>query len=74
MSSFTTARIACGTASDVNWMLFEVLPRVQPGVWVHIHDLSLAPGLPPRWIFDEGLSWNEQYFVQPSSCTTANSA
>ena len=52
------------TASDVNWMLFEVLPRVQPGVWVHIHDLSWPRDYGKEWIFDEGLSWNEQYFVQ----------
>ena len=25
--------------SDVNWMFFEVLPRLAPGVWVHFHDL-----------------------------------
>ena len=52
------------TASDVNWMLFEVLPLLQPGVWVHIHDLSWPRDYAEEWIFDEGLSWNEQYFVQ----------
>jgi hypothetical protein len=50
--------------SDVNWMLFEVLPRLAPGVWVHIHDLSWPRDYSEDWIFDEGLSWNEQYFVQ----------
>jgi hypothetical protein len=47
------------TGSDVNWMLFEVLPRLAPGVWIHMpRDYSR------EWIFDEGLSWNEQYLVQ----------
>jgi hypothetical protein len=52
------------TASDVNWMFFEVLPRVQPGVWIHIHDVHWPRDYAETWIFDEGLSWNEQYFVQ----------
>jgi hypothetical protein len=52
------------TASDVNWMFFEVLPRVPPGVWIHVHDVHWPRDYAEQWIFDEGLSWNEQYFVQ----------
>ena len=25
--------------SEVNWLVFEVLPRLKPGVWVHFHDI-----------------------------------
>jgi hypothetical protein len=53
-----------GTAGDVNWMLFEVLPRVAPGVWIHFHDIFWPLDYPPDWIFNEGLSWNEQYILQ----------
>jgi hypothetical protein len=52
------------TGGDVNWMLFEVLPRLAPGVWVHFHDLFWPDDYPDEWVFDEGLSWNEQYLVQ----------
>jgi hypothetical protein len=52
------------TGSDVNWMLFEVLPRLSPGVWVHFHDIFWPHDYLEPWIFDEGLSWNEQYFLQ----------
>jgi hypothetical protein len=52
------------TGSDVNWLFFEVLPSVAPGVWIHVHDLFWPMDYGESWIFDEGLSWNEQYFVQ----------
>jgi len=52
------------TGSDVNWMFFEVLPRLQKGVWIHIHDVSFPRDYAEAWIFDEGFSWNEQYLVQ----------
>jgi hypothetical protein len=52
------------TASDVNWMFFEVLPRLAAGVWIHVHDLMWPFDYPATWILDNGLSWNEQYLVQ----------
>jgi hypothetical protein len=52
------------TASDVNWVFFEVLPRLAPGVWIHIHDLMWPEDYPTHWVLDTGLSWNEQYLVQ----------
>jgi predicted O-methyltransferase YrrM len=52
------------TGSDVNWFLFEVLPRLKPGVLIHIHDILFPDDYVDRWILEEGLSWNEQYAVQ----------
>jgi hypothetical protein len=52
------------TGSDVNWMLFEVMPRLADGVWVHFHDVFWPEDYPPGWILDEGLSWNDQYILQ----------
>jgi hypothetical protein len=52
------------TASDVNWMFFKVLPRLAPGVWIHVHDIMWPRDYPPRWVLDDGISWNEQYMVQ----------
>jgi hypothetical protein len=50
--------------SDVNWMFFEVLPRLASGVWVHVHDIMFPGDYPEDWIFREGLTWNEQYLLQ----------
>jgi Methyltransferase domain len=51
-------------ASDVNWFFFEVLPRVAPGVIIHIHDIFLPDDYPESWIFERGQTWNEQYLLQ----------
>jgi hypothetical protein len=52
------------TASDVNWMFFEVLPRLKPGVWIHVHDIAWPLDYPIDFLIDNGISWNEQYLVQ----------
>ena len=52
------------TGSDVNWIFFEVLPRLPAGVWFHVHDIAWPSDYAVEWVFDEGLSWNEQYFLQ----------
>jgi Methyltransferase domain len=52
------------TASDVNWFFFEVLPRLAPGVMVHVHDIFLPDDYHDQWLLGDGLSWNEQYFLQ----------
>lgn len=51
-------------ASDVNWFFFEVLPRLAPGVLIHIHDIFLPNDYPDLWIFERGQTWNEQYLLQ----------
>jgi predicted O-methyltransferase YrrM len=51
-------------ASDVNWFFFEILPRVAPGVLVHLHDIFLPGDYPEPWIFERGQTWNEQYVLQ----------
>jgi predicted O-methyltransferase YrrM len=52
------------TASDVNWFFFEVLPRLAPGVMVHVHDIYWPDDYHDQWIYGDGLSWNEQYVLQ----------
>jgi predicted O-methyltransferase YrrM len=51
-------------ASDVNWFFFELLPRISPGVVVHVHDIFWPADYPESWIFDRGQTWNEQYLLQ----------
>jgi predicted O-methyltransferase YrrM len=51
------------TGGDVPWIYHEILPRLAPGVLVHLHDIFLPREYPQPWVF-EGWGWNEQYLVQ----------
>jgi predicted O-methyltransferase YrrM len=48
--------------SDVVHLLTRVLPLLQPGVFVHIHDLFWPFDYPEDWL-REGRAWNEAYMV-----------
>lgn len=50
--------------SDVNYLFFEILPRLKKGVIVHIHDIFLPDEYPKVWVIDQGRNWNEQYLLQ----------
>lgn len=52
------------TGSDVNYLYFEVLPRLAPGVRVHIHDIFLPMEYPKEWVVSDNRSWNEQYLLR----------
>jgi len=52
------------TGSDVNHLCFEVLPRLRPGVLVHVHDIFLPQDYLKEWAIAQNRSWNEQYVVQ----------
>ena len=52
------------TGSDVNYLLFDVLPTLRPGVRVHVHDIFLPHDYPQDWVLGENRSWNEQYVVR----------
>ena len=49
--------------SDVNHILFELLPRLKPGVLVHFHDVRFPFEYPKEW-FELGVSWNEAYILR----------
>jgi len=48
---------------DVQQIYCEILPRLKPGVYVHIHDISL-PLQYPRVYTQNHYYWNEQYLLQ----------
>lgn len=52
------------TGSDVLYLFFEVLPRLRPGVLVHVHDIFLPLEYPREWVIDQNRSWNEQYLLR----------
>jgi hypothetical protein len=49
--------------SDVNYFLFEIFPRLRPGVFIHIHDVFYPFEYPVSWL-EEGRGWNEQYILR----------
>lgn len=49
--------------SDVNFLFFDVLPRLKPGVIIHIHDIFWPFEYPHEWIM-EGRAWNEAYLLR----------
>jgi predicted O-methyltransferase YrrM len=49
--------------SDVNRIVFDVLPRLAPGVVVHFHDVMYPFEYRQDWI-DEGWAWNEAYLLR----------
>jgi hypothetical protein len=52
----------CG--GDVNYLFFEVLPRLSPGVIVHVHDIFFPKEYPEFWVKELLRFWNEQYLLQ----------
>ena len=49
---------------DVNYLFLEVLPRLKPGVIVHVHDIFLPFEYRRDWVVDEFRFWSEQYLLQ----------
>lgn len=50
--------------SDVNHIVFEVLPRLRKGVWIHFHDIFFPFELPQHWIVKHKNFWNESYLLR----------
>lgn len=49
--------------SDVNYIFFELLPRLKSGVYIHFHDIFYPFIYPKKWIY-EGRSYNEMYLLR----------
>lgn len=60
---FIDSSHVCKVGSDVNRLLFHVLPRLRTGVLIHIHDIFYPFEYPTAW-FREGRYWNETYLVR----------
>ena len=52
------------TGSDVGYLLFEVLPVLQNGVIVHVHDIHYPFEYPEVWVLEQNRSWNEVYAIR----------
>ena len=49
--------------SDLAFLYSSVLPRLAPGVIVHIHDIFYNWEYPSSWL-NEGRAWNESYAMR----------
>ncbi len=61
---FIDSSHVCKTASDVNYYLFDILPRLKPGVLIHIHDILYCFEYLEDWVLREKRSWNEAYALR----------
>ena len=50
--------------SDVQYLFFEVLPRLKRGVVIHFHDIFLPVEYPKELIMKKHMFWTEQYALQ----------
>lgn len=49
--------------SDVNHILFEILPILKSGVYIHFHDVFYPFEYPKEMIY-QGIFWNENYLLK----------
>jgi predicted O-methyltransferase YrrM len=49
--------------SDVNRIIFTILPILAPGVQIHFHDVFYPFEYPRDW-FHKGIAWNEIYILR----------
>lgn len=48
--------------SDVNYIIFKILPCLKSGVLIHFHDIGYPFDYSKEWLF-EGRAWNEAYML-----------
>jgi predicted O-methyltransferase YrrM len=58
--------------SDVVYELLDILPRLRPGVLIHIHDIFLPDDYPREWLDRYRYFWAEQYLLQAFLCMNQN--
>lgn len=49
---------------DVLFEYLELIPSLNKGVIVHIHDIFSPKNYPKKWLTDEVRFWNEQYLLE----------
>lgn len=50
--------------SDLNHIMFNILPVLKPGVLIHFHDVFYPFELPKKWINERNWFWNENYIIR----------
>jgi hypothetical protein len=52
------------SGSDVNYIYFNILPMLNVGVKIHIHDVFFPFEYPEKWVVEERRGWNELYLLR----------
>lgn len=50
--------------NDVQYEYLSILPRLNKGVIIHVHDIFLPAEYPKEWVLQERRFWTEQYLLQ----------
>jgi predicted O-methyltransferase YrrM len=50
--------------NDVQYIYLEILPRINKGVVIHVHDIFMPGEYPKAWVKESHIFWNEQYLLQ----------
>ena len=50
--------------SDVCYEFLQLLPRLAPGVWIHVHDIFFPHDYPAEWLIERRMALNEQYLLE----------
>jgi predicted O-methyltransferase YrrM len=53
---------------DVLFEYSQILPILNSGVIIHIHDIFSPRDYLDKWIYDDHLMWNEQYLLEAFLC------
>ena len=49
---------------DVLFEFLEILPNIQSGVLIHVHDIFTPKDYLDNWVFKDHRLWNEQYLLE----------
>ena len=49
---------------DVCYEFLQLLPRLAPGVWIHVHDIFFPHDYPAEWLIERRMAFNEQYLLE----------
>jgi len=56
------------TGGDIPYLYLEVLPKLEEGVFIHIHDIFSPFDYPEEWVIELQRGWTEQYVVHAFLC------
>ena len=60
---FVDSSHVCKVGSDLNYIMFDILPSLASGVHIHFHDIFYPFEYPKEWIY-RGVAWNEAYLLR----------
>lgn len=58
--------VKCG--NDVHFLYLHLLPKINVGTIIHIHDILFPCDYPKKWLMEKKYFWNEQYLLHIFLC------